>query len=434
MDRSGDPIYYLITQSNLPDVPENTVFEVYDHVKRAVEAYYEHNTFRGCTTEDAPNFNYQANVDDGTCKPPKTNFTFGGVYQTCQNSGKDNLCDKMTQTNPQTGQFSCPNGYESSPLQSGTKQSSRSERKCHRCWLVAHCCHTETYNSHASYTAYWCAATGNVSQNSGFLFGGVYTDQVDNILTQSKSCPLKFYPLKLLKNLYVCVSDDYEFGMQYSAPFAGFYSCNAGNPLALKERSNLLQSSMLNTYMLQQGVESYPQTCPEGYSQHLAVVDSGCSIHYCVKTGALTPGGLPIVQRPPFMDAPRSIYTLVDADVVFDNDGSIWTIADNANNVMPNYLQGLGMHTPFTTTATSHTSNQGSGASTSSSTTISVGGIVGITIGATVICLIVATLVIVKVRRGHNRYRKRDPWGQPEERRHILPTTDRPIGSVDTRT
>jgi hypothetical protein len=40
--------------------------------------------------------------------------------------------------------------------------------------------------------------------------------------------------------MYVCISDDYELGAQYSIPFGGFMSCSAGNPLAMTSRKGEL--------------------------------------------------------------------------------------------------------------------------------------------------------------------------------------------------
>ena len=47
----------------------------------------------------------------------------------------------------------------------------------------------------------------------------------------------KFFIILLLR--YVCISDDYELGSQYSIPFAGFFSCATGNPLALKKKTGI---------------------------------------------------------------------------------------------------------------------------------------------------------------------------------------------------
>ena len=68
----------------------------------------------------------------------------------------------------------------------------------------------------------------------GYLFGGLYSDTVNNVITKTKKCPIKFYPQRFgPKDMYVCISDDYELGAQYSIPFGGFMSCTAGNPLAM---------------------------------------------------------------------------------------------------------------------------------------------------------------------------------------------------------
>ncbi|KAH3857755.1 macrophage-expressed gene 1 protein-like [Dreissena polymorpha] len=428
LDKSGDPIYYLANEINLPEVPQSVIYDVYDQVKDAVEAYYEHNAIAGCTKPDSPNFSFQANTDDGSCKPPKTNFTFGGVYQKCSGYGTQNLCAGMSQKNPQTGSQTCPSGYEAVLLQTGSKRAVESRSECHSCWLLFQCCDTNTYVSIATYNAYWCAATGKVPANSGFLFGGLYTDSVPNINTQAKSCPLKYYPLTILGGLVICVSDDYELGSKDALPFAGFFSCLSGNPLALKERSDLLQSSgrssMLTNFMLKAGAESYPRSCPEGYSQHLAVIDNGCSVHYCIKSGALSATRLPLVKRPPFMDAPRDGFNeLQPASVVFDTNGDIWTTADDASNVIPKYLKGMGIEMPksMTSRATQDVAYFASASSASSkSSQLSGGGIAAISVFATLACVVVASCIVFRVRRRRALTEGTDGWRNMGESRPIL--------------
>jgi hypothetical protein len=53
-------------------------------------------------------------------------------------------------------------------------------------------------------------------------------------------------------DLSICVSDDYENGERYSAPFGGLFSCQQGNVLA-------------NKYYTP---DSPPKMCPSGYSEH----------------------------------------------------------------------------------------------------------------------------------------------------------------------
>ena len=90
-----------------------------------------------------------------------------------------------------------------------------------------------------TYQTYWCAAVGEVKPNTGYLFGGLYTSNTPNPLTQSRGCPKKFYPLRMGGSLSVCVSDDYELGYGSSLSLGGFYSCTTGNPLAVNKQQGL---------------------------------------------------------------------------------------------------------------------------------------------------------------------------------------------------
>lgn len=111
IDRSGDPLYYAINTATLPGLPEPTVFRLAKTVQRAVRLYYKVNTIGGCTDATSPKFNFDANVDDGSCHAEHTNFTFGGVYQKChvtRFNTAGNLCADLQQKNPLTGDFSCP--------------------------------------------------------------------------------------------------------------------------------------------------------------------------------------------------------------------------------------------------------------------------------------------------------------------------------------
>ena len=49
IDRDGDPIHYIVNPENLPEIPPSMVLVAANHIKEAVEKYYEVNTRRGCT-------------------------------------------------------------------------------------------------------------------------------------------------------------------------------------------------------------------------------------------------------------------------------------------------------------------------------------------------------------------------------------------------
>ena len=327
LDRSGDPIYFLVSSTTLPDLPESTVLKVHSYIKAAVGLYYEHNTYRGCTNPDAPNFSLIANVDDGSCEAPSAEYTFGGFFQTCS-STDPSLCEGLQQTNPLTGKYTCPDEYEAVLMQSNRKRFDIKKRKCKRCKMVHRCCREKSHEEYATYTAHWCSPNNHSVQTTGFLFGGLYTSASFNPVTQSMDCPLKFYPLHLLEDLSVCVTDDFELGLKDSLPFAGFFSCKTGNPLALQAFSFPESSGKPHTllkYMEDDGTTSLPHACPQGFSQHLAVVNNGCQVNYCIKTGALAPLALPKVKRPPFIQLPQDVSLDEETEFSFSEDGTEWT-------------------------------------------------------------------------------------------------------------
>ena len=236
VDKSGDPLHYAITPGSLPEISEELTFKLANVVEMAIIQYYKHNTIKGCTKLDSPNFSFQANLDDGSCESPTNNYTFGGVYQTCQYEGSPvgDPCGPLLQKNPLTSSYSCPSEYEPVLMHEGNTPH-RCQHDCGGCWLFFTCCHDNC--GFARYSTYWCVAKGQVPSNMGYLFGGLYSSKLKNPVTNDVSCPLKFYPLHFGATVQVCVSDDYELGFQRSVPFAGFFSCKAGNPLAAKKTS-----------------------------------------------------------------------------------------------------------------------------------------------------------------------------------------------------
>ncbi|XP_047448688.1 macrophage-expressed gene 1 protein-like [Mugil cephalus] len=295
IDRSGVPLHYIINTNAIPDLPEPTVKKVSLSVSQAIERYYKVNTRPGCVDVNSKNFNFQANVDDNSCEGPATNLSFGGVYQECVQLTQDAgpICDVLAQKNPDTGDFSCRSPYSPTLLRSEVRQQGYSTYDCyeesHSCWLVLTChkrrCQDNYHVRSARINTYWCSVNGEAPQNSGFLFGGIYSPSLQNPLTKAKSCPPDFIALKFLSDgQMICVSNDYEMGTRNSVPFGGLFSCQSNNPLA-----------------------KYQHSCPPKFSQHLATVSDGCEILYCVQSGLFTGGQLLPIRLPPFTKPPLSI-------------------------------------------------------------------------------------------------------------------------------
>ncbi|XP_036717254.1 macrophage-expressed gene 1 protein-like [Balaenoptera musculus] len=303
--RSGPPLPVLLQPEALPELPAPAV-------RRATHRYYAVNTRPGCLKLGAPTFDPQANVDDGSCGGRRrANFSFGGVFQECDAvSGRhaDHLCRAYRIPNPLTGRASCPANYTASALISGLKMWSEAGPECQqrrrRCWLFFRCCWTvcapHEHRSAASLAASWCAPSGpSLPAPAGLLFGGLYSPGNPNPLTGCQACPSHFYPLTLFGDLKVCVSSDSELGTAPAVPFGGFFSCQAGNPLAglVKGQS----PGLMKEVFYQDSPTDFPMKCPAGYSQHQAYLSDGCQILYCLRAGALLDQEQAAVRMPPFI-------------------------------------------------------------------------------------------------------------------------------------
>uniref|UniRef100_A0AAY4DNZ4 Macrophage-expressed gene 1 protein n=1 Tax=Denticeps clupeoides TaxID=299321 RepID=A0AAY4DNZ4_9TELE len=317
IDRAGLPLHYVLNEATLPDLPRVAVRKLALSVREAAARYYNVNARPGCVRPDAEHFNFQANVDDGSCQGPAANLTFGGVFQNCTKvtGDADPLCLKFQQKNPDTGGYSCRGPYTAALLQSEAAEEVYGQVACYEecsgfffwesCDQV---CGTRYQVRRALINTYWCSAT-NITQYSGYLFGGLFGPDMPNPLTKSKACPPGFFPQMFLSNgLMVCLSNEYETATMFSVPFAGFFSCKAGNPLAN------------NQYR-----------CPPTFSQHLATISDGCQILFCVQSKNLTEGQLKPVRLPPFT-RPALIQSLNKTVVIVAEGGRVWVRSEDSDS------------------------------------------------------------------------------------------------------
>ncbi|CAH6793796.1 Pfpl [Phodopus roborovskii] len=344
VDRSGLPLNFFIKPDKLPGFPHHLVEKLSKVVETAVR-------------------------NDGSCDGQTANSPFGGAYQVCYQQSwhsKLPLCPKLEQKNPLTGDFTCPSGYIPIHLLSQNHEEGFKFVDCKKkCTLFIFCrtvCEEVYQVAKAEFRGYWCAASSQVSQNSGLLFGGVFTDKSSNPVTNEQSCPTGYISLSLFENLKVCVSMDHELGHKFSVPFGGFFSCTMGNPLVNSSTSGNIGQSFL-------------QKCPGGFSQQLAVISDGCQVSYCVKAGVFTKATLAPVRLPPYTQLPLTSQ--------FDTNSDVEASIDIAKS---SYTQESRLEDP----------------SKVHSGSISTGSIVGITIGVILALGILTAMAIY----GHRRFKK----------------------------
>ncbi|XP_003920504.1 macrophage-expressed gene 1 protein-like [Saimiri boliviensis] len=386
IDRTGLPLHFFINPNMLPDLPGPLVKKVSQTVGTAVKSYYTFNTYPGCTDLNSPNFNFQANTDDGSCEGTMTNFFFGGVYQECsQSSGNGNvfLCPELEQKNPLTGNFSCPSGYFPVHLLSQTREEGYNHLECRKkCTLRIFCktvCEDVFKVAKAEFRAFWCASSSQVPEHSGLLFGGLFSSKSINPVTNAQSCPTSYFPLKIFENLKVCVSQDYELGSRFAVPFGGFFSCTVGNPLVDPATSKDLGAPSL-------------KKCPRGFSQHLALISDGCQVSYCVKSGLFSEKFLPPASLPPFTQPPLVSQADTNTVIVTNSENSRAWIKDSKT-----HRWRLGEPLALQTAMNGIHGDDGG---------VSGGSTAGIAVGTTIILAVLITLAIY----GTRKFKKKGYW------------------------
>ena len=321
IDRTADPIHFAVTPTQFPELPTPTIRAVADSILAATDRYYRLNTRPGCVDPQAQNFDFQANYGDSSyCNTAYSHIdrSFGGLYQVCHRSGREDLCvnRQISQVNPQTGNYNCPAGYTAVSLYNGTESYTGAYTVYYQTcgWFS---CDTRsrsvTESSHASYEAFWCVVINNTPVTyRGYLFGGYFTPTSTNMITGTQSCPPYYRIQKIAVDISICVSNDYELGFPHSVSFAGFHSCQIGNPLSVP--------STVATFPAR---DDWPHTCPGGYAQHLIAIETGCEINVCLENGAFRPKSLLPPRPPPFQSKPALMPYATEKLTVIGSDGSI---------------------------------------------------------------------------------------------------------------
>ncbi|KAG5453483.1 Macrophage-expressed protein 1 protein [Clonorchis sinensis] len=353
IDRSGVPIYELISSRSLPELDEEMIGRLTKTIRSAITRYYTANAVIGCMDPSSAYYDIDANVDSAECRGETATISesarlpLGGVYQKCQ--GPAELCDTLAVKNAATGDFTCPTGYLS--VQLLPPQVRTCTNHCERSVWHGAACQQEC----ATTELHWCSLDPTVPEppvvdgNIGFIFGGLYTDKEPNPLTQQYSCPEYSWPVAVGRRMRICLSSDRELSGKHAMLFGGFYSCRFGNPLVSyleqnetnpKQRSaiskpfnrsillnvvepvNVQARSSLDIPNDQAPLDDYsslfasiwPKRCPSGYTTHLASMEDTCQVNFCVPANTIKVKKKRYLKRPPFV-APPTLYS---------SSGSAW--------------------------------------------------------------------------------------------------------------
>uniref|UniRef100_T1JN82 MACPF domain-containing protein n=1 Tax=Strigamia maritima TaxID=126957 RepID=T1JN82_STRMM len=310
IDRSGDLITSFISPSKFPNAPLWLLKKMHVMLTKTIQNYYTFNSRLGCTKAKSPNFDYNANVDDGSCEAVSHNHSFGGVYQTChQPHDTGDACNSFRVKNILTGSFSCPEHFETHQLYSQTKSYSYSKnypwQQCSGWWVWKRCWHNDKWVRHYDnlyITTFQCMADTNPKiLQTNYQFGGVYSSMVTNINTRKLECPKLFRPINIFGYglLTVCIRNNIDTTNPNTLSFGGLTSCEMG-----------LQ-------------------CPPDYHGHLALVYEGCQINFCIqKINNENEGKIPLLVRPPFINMSEEIFSQ-DEDEEYNDYGVSLQLKDS---------------------------------------------------------------------------------------------------------
>ncbi|XP_011405693.1 PREDICTED: macrophage-expressed gene 1 protein-like [Amphimedon queenslandica] len=415
-----------MTSENFPELPDVLLTKTSDYIYKSIERYYKTNTIKGCTNMNSKNFNFHANLDDNSCEKEKQNYTFGGIYQTCEDHDNNVICDYYgaRQTNPLTLDYSCPEGYESILLHTGTlskmiQSTIKVQRQtdCKNYIVYTHCkwatvasITTKIYFS--TYKAYWCYAPPGKQSDAGYMFGGLYTSKTPNPVTRTSRCPPFYDTLHFGEDINICASRD-DQAEDNAIPFGGFYSCKSGNPLAITPD---MYQKLASSNLLEYG-SSFPTECSHHYNQFLITIDEGCVVNYCsqFQDAVMYSPRPPLV--PPYKMKPPMTVNKTESLVIFGPYGKIWVKDDdgswfeykNDSVSGPDYLQSLFVKEDDIATPTELPTNATVSNDTTSSPSHSYytgGEVAGIVIGlifSTALCV----AFIAAVGCGVKKYKKK---------------------------
>uniref|UniRef100_A0AC34FG94 Macrophage-expressed gene 1 protein n=1 Tax=Panagrolaimus sp. ES5 TaxID=591445 RepID=A0AC34FG94_9BILA len=227
-NHDGDWLYEIVVPRNFPLIDSSIIFTAQIYLKNAIELYYRKNTIRGCMDMNAPNYNFEANLDDGTCEFNNDSYPFGGVYQTCVPIKKQSFifeiatpewrCDGLKQDNLFIGKPGCEDalfepvklldeiyGFEDRIEKHVREECETTFLFFEDCWDVYY---DVIYKDAVKVEAFWCRKKANVEipPEKGAMFGGLFEEGKANEFTGAAECPGSYQPYHLGRHVTLTAS------------------------------------------------------------------------------------------------------------------------------------------------------------------------------------------------------------------------------------
>jgi hypothetical protein len=209
-----------------------------------------------------------------------------------------------------TGNDQCKYEFNKYLLHTSLQYESLYRQECHSCgflWLKKCCNNVYVGQGQRELNLYGC--NRNVSQQSAsynseiirstYVFGGSYTTQKVNPVTNSFACPQGLSEAYNLDGIKLCLAERVTTDIEALPRYGGIYSCQQGN-IATRLRA---------------------QACSEGYSSYaMGTIDGNCFLEVCLKFEKLNDRReLPTVALPPFFSI-DTVYSTFAANETTGND------------------------------------------------------------------------------------------------------------------
>ncbi|CAF1489280.1 unnamed protein product [Adineta ricciae] len=258
--------------------------EALKEINKAINTYIETNSIYGCMDRTSNSFNWIANINDKTCNQNVANIQFAGLILSCDikwNSNNDStyrlndMCNDLKKTNFYTNNEQCPSSFSKTLIYSSIKILSIEKIENYGCgflWLST--CTRSTPIGIATRTINLYSCTKNNSGLSQYIFGGSYSSNKINFLTNEKSCQTGFTPVSLINGINICLTQQIV-NPPNIFKFGGIFSCQTNNS----------------------------DICPIGFSPYIiGLIDTDCNLYACLQLKAQDIKLLPTISLPPYFN------------------------------------------------------------------------------------------------------------------------------------